>query len=69
VVFLHRPELSWDAGRVTAALGGRGTTAPTVDALVAALRAQARPGDQVIFMSNGGFEAAPRRFVESLRQA
>jgi UDP-N-acetylmuramate: L-alanyl-gamma-D-glutamyl-meso-diaminopimelate ligase len=68
VVFLHRPELSWDAGRVTAALGGRGTTAPTVDALVAALRAQARPGDQVIFMSNGGFEAAPRRFVESLRQ-
>ena len=69
VVFLHRPELSWDAGRVTAALGGRGTTAPTVDALIAALRAQARPGDQVIFMSNGGFEAAPRRFVESLRQA
>jgi UDP-N-acetylmuramate: L-alanyl-gamma-D-glutamyl-meso-diaminopimelate ligase len=69
VVFLHRPELSWDAGRVTAALGGRGATAPTVDALIAALRAQARPGDQVIFMSNGGFEAAPRRFVESLRQA
>ncbi|KZC34626.1 MULTISPECIES: UDP-N-acetylmuramate:L-alanyl-gamma-D-glutamyl-meso-diaminopimelate ligase [Rhodanobacter] len=69
VVFLHRPELSWDAGRVTAALGGRGATAPTVDALIAALRAQARAGDQVIFMSNGGFEAAPRRFVESLRQA
>ena len=69
VVFLHRPELSWDAGRVTAALGGRGATAPTVDALIAALRAQARPGDQVIFMSNGGFEAAPRRFLESLRQA
>ncbi len=69
VVFLHRPELPWDAGRVTAALGGRGTTAPTVDALIGALRAQARAGDQVIFMSNGGFEAAPRRFVESLRQA
>ncbi len=69
VVFLHRPELPWDAGRVTAALGGRGSTAPTVDALIAALRAQARAGDQVIFMSNGGFEAAPRRFVENLRQA
>lgn len=69
VVFLHRPELPWDAGRVTAALGGRGTTAPTVDALIAALRTQARAGDQVIFMSNGGFEAAPRRFVESLRRA
>ncbi|AGG87554.1 MULTISPECIES: UDP-N-acetylmuramate:L-alanyl-gamma-D-glutamyl-meso-diaminopimelate ligase [Rhodanobacter] len=69
VVFLHRPELPWDAGRITAALGGRGGTAPTVDALIAALRAQVRAGDQVIFMSNGGFEAAPRRFVESLRQA
>lgn len=68
VVFLHRPELPWDASHVTAALGGRGSTAPTVDALIAALRAQAQPGDQVIFMSNGGFEAAPRRFVERLRQ-
>jgi UDP-N-acetylmuramate: L-alanyl-gamma-D-glutamyl-meso-diaminopimelate ligase len=40
-----------------------------VDALLDSLRAQVRPGDQVIFMSNGGFEAAPRRFVESLRDA
>jgi UDP-N-acetylmuramate: L-alanyl-gamma-D-glutamyl-meso-diaminopimelate ligase len=67
VVFLHRPELPWNASHVTAALGGRGSTAPTVDALIAALHAQAQPGDQVIFMSNGGFEAAPRRFVERLR--
>ena len=66
VVFLHRPELPWDAQRVTDALHGRGTTAPTVDALIAALHAQARPGDHVVFMSNGGFEAAPRRFVQAL---
>ena len=67
VVFLHRPELSWDAGQVIAALDGRGTTVPTVDALIDALAAQVRSGDQVIFMSNGGFEAAPRRFAERLR--
>jgi UDP-N-acetylmuramate: L-alanyl-gamma-D-glutamyl-meso-diaminopimelate ligase len=66
VVFLHRPELAWDAARVTAALGGRGRTAATVEALIAALRVEVRSGDQVIFMSNGGFEAAPRRFVDSL---
>ncbi|EIL93931.1 UDP-N-acetylmuramate:L-alanyl-gamma-D-glutamyl-meso-diaminopimelate ligase [Rhodanobacter spathiphylli] len=69
VVFLQRPELPWDAHRVTDALDGRGATAATVDALIDHLREQVRPGDQVVFMSNGGFEAAPRRFVESLRQA
>ncbi len=69
VVFLHRPELSWDATVVTAALAGRGRTMPTVDALIASLRERVHAGDQVIFMSNGGFEAAPRRFVESLRGA
>ncbi|MGP1667204.1 MAG: UDP-N-acetylmuramate:L-alanyl-gamma-D-glutamyl-meso-diaminopimelate ligase, partial [Rhodanobacter sp.] len=45
-----------------------GTTAPSVNALLADLQALARPGDQVVFMSNGGFENAPRRFAEALRQ-
>ncbi|MBT2116274.1 UDP-N-acetylmuramate:L-alanyl-gamma-D-glutamyl-meso-diaminopimelate ligase [Dyella sp. LX-66] len=67
VVFLHRPELPWDAKRVTDALQGRGATVPSVDALVSSLRTQARDGDHVVFMSNGGFENAPRRFVEALR--
>jgi len=68
VIFLHRAELAWDASQVTAALNGRGSAVPTVDALIDALAGQARSGDQVIFMSNGGFDAAPRRFVEKLRQ-
>ena len=63
VLFLHRPELAWDAQRVTDALQGRGSTSPDVDALLAALRAQTRAGDHVVFMSNGGFEGAPWRFV------
>ncbi|MFC5527268.1 UDP-N-acetylmuramate:L-alanyl-gamma-D-glutamyl-meso-diaminopimelate ligase [Rhodanobacter ginsengisoli] len=67
VVFLHRVELPWDAGHVIAELEGRGNTAPTVDALLEMLRRQVLAGDQVIFMSNGGFEAAPRRFVDSLQ--
>ena len=66
VVFLHRPELPWDAKRVTDALHGRASTVPTVDALLAALGQQAHAGDHVIFMSNGGFENAPRRFVAAL---
>ena len=67
VVFLQRAALPWDAHRVTDALAGRGSTAPDVDALIAVLHALARPGDQVVFMSNGGFENAPRRFVEALQ--
>jgi UDP-N-acetylmuramate: L-alanyl-gamma-D-glutamyl-meso-diaminopimelate ligase len=69
VVLLQRPELPWDAARVTTALEGRGATAPSVDALLAALHAQARAGDHVVFMSNGGFENAPRRFAALLRDA
>ncbi|WP_313919156.1 UDP-N-acetylmuramate:L-alanyl-gamma-D-glutamyl-meso-diaminopimelate ligase [Tahibacter sp.] len=66
VVLLQRAELPWDAARVTDALHGRGATAATVDALLAALRTQVRAGDHVVFMSNGGFENAPRRFAALL---
>jgi UDP-N-acetylmuramate: L-alanyl-gamma-D-glutamyl-meso-diaminopimelate ligase len=61
--------LPWDADRVTGALGDRGRTAPNVDSLIAILRDEARAGDHVVFMSNGGFEGAPRRFVAALGQA
>ncbi|GHE36020.1 UDP-N-acetylmuramate:L-alanyl-gamma-D-glutamyl-meso-diaminopimelate ligase [Vulcaniibacterium thermophilum] len=68
VVFLHRPELPWDAGKVVGALRGEGVTVPTADALIAALLERARAGDHVVFMSNGGFDGAPRRFFDALRQ-
>jgi UDP-N-acetylmuramate: L-alanyl-gamma-D-glutamyl-meso-diaminopimelate ligase len=66
VVFLHRPELAWDAGKVVGALRGEGEAVPSVDALIAALKARAGRGDHVVFMSNGGFEGAPRRFLAEL---
>jgi UDP-N-acetylmuramate: L-alanyl-gamma-D-glutamyl-meso-diaminopimelate ligase len=67
VVFLKRAELPWDAQRIIDALAGKGATALTVDALIAALGAEARSGDRVVFMSNGGFEGAPRRFLAALQ--
>ena len=63
VVLLARPELVWDTAPLIAELGGRGIAVSGVDALLAALAAQTRPGDHVVFMSNGGFEGAPRRFA------
>jgi UDP-N-acetylmuramate: L-alanyl-gamma-D-glutamyl-meso-diaminopimelate ligase len=65
-VFLHRPELAWDAGKVVGALKHPGEAVASVDALLARLRELARPGDHVVFMSNGGFEGAPRRALAVL---
>ena len=67
VVFLQRPELAWDAGKVVAGLRGQGITAAAVDALIAGLRERVRFGDHVVFMSNGGFDGAPRRFLAALQ--
>ena len=69
VVFLHRPELAWDAGKVVAGLRGEGVTVADADGLIAALRERVRAGDHVVFMSNGGFDGAPRRFFASLSAA
>lgn len=62
VVFLHRPELAWDAGKVVSSLKHHGRTVADVDELLSVLTETVRPGDHVVFMSNGGFDAAPRRF-------
>ena len=67
VVFLHRPELAWDAGRVVAAVRGEALAVADVETLVAALLERTGPGDRVVFMSNGGFDNAPRRFFSALQ--
>ncbi len=67
VVFLHRPELAWDAAGVIAAVRGSAHAVADTDALLAQLRARVRAGDHVVFMSNGGFDGAPRRFFAQLQ--
>jgi len=68
VVFLHRPELAWDAAGVIAAVRGQAHAVPDTDALLARLGEIAASGDHVVFMSNGGFDGAPRRFLAQLQQ-
>ena len=67
VVFLARPELPWDADKVIAEVRGEAIAVPDAETLLAALAARVQAGDHVGFMSNGGFDGAPRRFVERLR--
>ena len=68
VVFLHRPELPWDATKVVGAVRGDARTAQDADALLSVLTDVTRDGDHVVFMSNGGFDGAPRRFLALLRE-
>ena len=68
VVFLARPELPWDAAKVVSAVRGSARAVADADALLAALQDEVRAGDHVVFMSNGGFDGAPRRFLAQLRE-
>lgn len=63
VLMLVRPELGWRPEGLERALGSRFVTRPSTDAILEELIADGRPGDGVVFMSNGGFENLPRRFA------
>ncbi|GAB6196930.1 UDP-N-acetylmuramate:L-alanyl-gamma-D-glutamyl-meso-diaminopimelate ligase [Lysobacter xanthus] len=68
VVFLHRPELQWDATKVVEGLRGDALAVPDVDTMLRELRNRVHLGDHVVFMSNGGFDGAPRRFLALLQK-
>jgi UDP-N-acetylmuramate: L-alanyl-gamma-D-glutamyl-meso-diaminopimelate ligase len=65
--FFAPPDLGWDLAAAVRGLGARAHTAVTVDALVEALAAQLRAGDQVLVMSNGGFGGLHGKLLSRLR--
>src|SRR5271170_1863083 len=52
---LSSTDLGWDLAAALAPLGRSATLASSVDAIVAGLATEARPGDHILVMSNGGF--------------
>lgn len=58
--------IDWDPQVALAPLEGRCKVVTRVDDMLQQLGKHLKPGDHVVFMSNGGFEAAPRRLSESL---
>ncbi|MFN3376461.1 MAG: UDP-N-acetylmuramate:L-alanyl-gamma-D-glutamyl-meso-diaminopimelate ligase [Burkholderiaceae bacterium] len=68
--FCHTAGLDWDAAEALAPLGlgpeGRASTAADIDTLVAQVVAEARPGDQVVCMSNGDFGGIHGRLLTAL---
>jgi UDP-N-acetylmuramate: L-alanyl-gamma-D-glutamyl-meso-diaminopimelate ligase len=60
------PDLGWDVGAVLGALGARGHASRDVAALARELARAARPGDQVLIMSNGGFGGLHAKLLAEL---
>ena len=65
-VFCYAANLGWDAGGALAPLGERASVHADLAALVAAVAAVARPGDQVLVMSNGGFGGVHDKLLAAL---
>ena len=58
--------IDWDPGVALAPLEGRFKIVTRVDDMLQQMKNSLQPGDHIVFMSNGGFEAAPRRMSEFL---
>lgn len=58
--------LGWDPSVVLASLGNRLHAHHQLDDLVLALTSQARPGDHIVVMSNGGFGGIHTKLLEAL---
>ena len=66
-VFMLAPaDLGWDPGAVLASLGDRLVVATDVQALLARLLADLKPGDHVVLMSNGSFHGLPELLERAL---
>jgi UDP-N-acetylmuramate: L-alanyl-gamma-D-glutamyl-meso-diaminopimelate ligase len=61
--------IDWDPKVALAPLEGRFKIVTRVDDMLQQIKNNLSPGDHVVFMSNGGFEAAPRRLAEYLESA
>ncbi len=66
LVFCHSAGLGWDAVDALAPMGNKAHVADSIDALVAAVLAQARPGDNILCMSNGSFGGIHLKLLKGL---
>ncbi len=66
LAFCHGGGLSWNAAEALAPMGKQARICDSIDALVAAVVAEARPGDHVLCMSNGGFGGIHAKLLKAL---
>ena len=66
LVFCYSASLGWDAGAALAPLGARECVGDDFEKLVGAVLREARAGDQVLVMSNGGFGGIHELLLKAL---
>jgi UDP-N-acetylmuramate: L-alanyl-gamma-D-glutamyl-meso-diaminopimelate ligase len=62
------PDLGWDTAPILSALGNRGHASSSIESLAESLAKSARPGDQVLIMSNGGFGGLHGKLLAALER-
>ena len=67
VWLLTGDDIEWDPNEVLAPLEGSARVVQRSDDMLEQMLEAARPGDHVVFMSNGGFDAVPTRFCDALQ--
>jgi UDP-N-acetylmuramate: L-alanyl-gamma-D-glutamyl-meso-diaminopimelate ligase len=67
-VYVYSQGLGWNANAVFAPLGERARCLDDLESLVGAVAAEARAGDQVLVMSNGGFGGIHAKLLQRLEK-
>ena len=69
LAFCHSGGLDWDANAALAPMGERAQVGANVHEVIQQVLAQARPGDHLLCMSNGGFGGIHTQLLTALGQA
>ena len=68
LVFCYGANLGWDASEALAPMGSKAKVFDNMEALVAAIASEAKSGDQILVMSNGGFGGIHQKLLTQLAQ-
>ncbi len=67
-VLLYQPQdIDWDMQSVVNELGEKGQLLRQIDDIVSLLKQQAKPGDHILIMSNGGFGGIHQKVLDALK--
>ncbi|MEW8046751.1 MAG: cyanophycin synthetase, partial [Candidatus Thiodiazotropha sp.] len=69
VMMFMPDDLQWDAAAALASLGDRAELFSDTATMVSHAVETARPGDHILVMSNGGFEAIHQRLLDALKSS